>query len=392
VLLALLTKITRAGPIPLVTTGTCTVDSCQASGRQHLQLINERQQAQPPSQQQQHLYLDQLLQQTPPQHLQTGGAQRALRLSDNDAPPVATCAQGNCGNIQPVVGTAFAQQHQHQSTATGGDGVTVQSAQGQQASTAAGMSAVSVVSAPASRCTPWGPGPGLACLNVATGQWEKVRWFSSWAYDADWLKKIHDSLKHGKLVRIQDALTTQAAEAIYQEIWDSHGSPGWQLDIKYAPDIQFHRQIFNCQAGGEPACPPILHAFHTFLENEKDYWGRLVRSNISFWQKTAWVTRYQYGDYLSPHSDYTHQRDLAFNLALSKNWTQSWGGSFWWLKENAQEYASGFNTLFLFLPTGLTNHMVSTVSKEGDSHRRFSINGWFVGNEDSFGMLGDATL
>mmetsp|Transcript_36430 Transcript_36430/g.66738 ORF Transcript_36430/g.66738 Transcript_36430/m.66738 type:complete len:338 (-) Transcript_36430:12-1025(-) len=328
-LLARLVLIASAGMTPSV---TCTLDSCRESGGRPLQLIHGQQHQEPlPAD------LDQLLQQPPLQHLQAGG----LGVS------------------------------------------------GQQAA-AAGASSNTGKASPSSYCAPLGLGPGLACLDTATGKWNKVRWFSEWAYKMETLKTVHDALKHGKLVRIADALTPQAAEALYQEIWNSNGSPGWKVDIQNRQDIQFHRHVFSCQAGGEPACPPLLHAFHTFLESEKDFWGKLVRSNISSWRKTAHATWYKGNDFLSPHSDYTHQRDLAFNLALSKNWNQSWGGAFWWLKDSAQEYPASFNTLFLFLPSTQSTHMVSTVSKEGDTHRRFSINGWFVGHDAPFGLLGDA--
>jgi len=410
-LVALLSHFSAHASAPLVTGGVCG-DACQQQ-ENHIQLLHKPQPASGD------LYLHHLLQnrgqpqgqQGQPLRISTDGIGMAplvtntLHLRDEPlasvrpSPPPGVAGSASAAEQRPFGGSVIQgplqQQHLKLSEAvspppprpavsTQAVESTAAGAAGHQPTTEAAGSSVSTVSG-LGRCQPFGPGPGLACLNPASGEWEKVRWFGPWAYDPDSLRTIGEGLRAGKLVHIQNALSEHAAEALHRELWSI---TDWSVEVKASPEIQFKRHTYLGQ-GPPSSRPPVLDAFHTYLHNEKDFWGRLARFNMSFWQKTAFGTWFRQGDFLSPHTDDTHKRDLAFNLAMTKEWDVSWGGAFWWLKDTNIEHSPKFNNLYIFVPTSFTQHMVSTVLKEGDTHRRLSINGWFVGSEFQVGTLSD---
>ena len=86
------------------------------------------------------------------------------------------------------------------------------------------------------------------------------------------------------------------------------------------------------------------------------------------------LTKYEKGNYLELHND--HQfgaRALSFVLHLNRI-SPECGGDFIWAGDRGIKKARPMeNTLYLFLPTTSSFHMIETVHCE----KRYAISGWF---------------
>mmetsp|Transcript_55679 Transcript_55679/g.120292 ORF Transcript_55679/g.120292 Transcript_55679/m.120292 type:complete len:303 (-) Transcript_55679:392-1300(-) len=237
-----------------------------------------------------------------------------------------------------------------------------------------GTEASSEQKVPVGGCRPSGKDNlGLSCLDVAERSWKSKRWFNSWAFDESTLMNMGALVRSGKFVRLENALSEEAAEALHAELWHS---TTWAREVNAEPQIQFARHINICEK--TQSCPPVLDAFQRLLRTDLQFWSQFCRPELNGWNASGSATWYRSGDFLSPHTDQVDQRALAFVLGLTKNWNASWGGSLWWLRERPQEFPPTFNTLYLFLPGDDSQHMVSTAIHDSDLERRLSISGWFM--------------
>eukprot|EP00928_Gymnodinium_smaydae_P021828 TRINITY_DN18545_c0_g1_i1.p1 TRINITY_DN18545_c0_g1~~TRINITY_DN18545_c0_g1_i1.p1 ORF type:complete len:347 (+),score=53.57 TRINITY_DN18545_c0_g1_i1:62-1042(+) len=246
-------------------------------------------------------------------------------------------------------------------------------------------------------CRTLGTSLALHCPDAASGRLVPQPWFAGWAYQAAFVEKAGRLVRAGNLLRLENALSQAAAESLHAELWSAGG---WLRQVRRDPAMQFSRHVLRCDGAiddgsqsrgaslaAEGGCPPLLQAFHRALREDLQFWSQFAGRPLASWstvpdhEVSVAATWYRPGDFLSPHNDGQDGRALSFILCLTKNWNESWGGSFWWLRGAPVEYKPAFNSLYLFLPTEDSQHMVSSVVSEpeaGDDLRRLTVSGWFT--------------
>jgi hypothetical protein len=97
---------------------------------------------------------------------------------------------------------------------------------------------------------------------------------------------------------------------------------------------------------------------------------------------TFFCSRYQNGDFLSPHTDSPDGRKIAVIYNLTKNWKSWYGGNLvilkdWDTSEIKKILTPMFNTLNIMnVENKINPHYVSHVSPKV-LHKRLSISGWY---------------
>eukprot|EP00929_Paragymnodinium_shiwhaense_P081717 TRINITY_DN42841_c0_g1_i1.p1 TRINITY_DN42841_c0_g1~~TRINITY_DN42841_c0_g1_i1.p1 ORF type:complete len:320 (+),score=38.75 TRINITY_DN42841_c0_g1_i1:109-960(+) len=227
------------------------------------------------------------------------------------------------------------------------------------------------------KCKPVVETLSLLCQDAATNDWRQVPWLNGWAYNAEFLSQAADLVRSGRLVRITDALSSEAASALHAEVWELK----WTREVKALESIQFARHLANCSEVqrlpyfGE--CSPLLDTFHLFLMRELRFWSQFTKSTLTSWNRTSAATWYKASDFISPHNDDGVQRLLTLTLSLTKDWQPNWGGTFWWIRDRPEHYPPSYNVLYLFQPMHNSHHLVSPVMYGDEDKRRLAISGWF---------------
>ena len=102
-------------------------------------------------------------------------------------------------------------------------------------------------------------------------------------------------------------------------------------------------------------------------------------SDLEWWRDSTFTSKYEEGDFLSPHTDIHHGR-VAFVYQLTKDWVVCKGGLFLrmsdWINVD-KTVVPQFNQLTLFDVAGEgVPHMVTQVS-HGVKDARMGYSGWF---------------
>jgi Rps23 Pro-64 3,4-dihydroxylase Tpa1-like proline 4-hydroxylase len=91
------------------------------------------------------------------------------------------------------------------------------------------------------------------------------------------------------------------------------------------------------------------------------------------------VKKFEYSDFLNPHSDRDRNRKLAFILYTNANWRIEYGGhlNFHMGNNDATQIDYTYNRLVLFDVHQINNHFLSAINKSSGQHSRLSIGGWY---------------
>jgi len=191
--------------------------------------------------------------------------------------------------------------------------------------------------------------------------------WGSWYVNPVLREEIANEMAYGKLVRIPNVLRPEVAEQFHSEIW-SHET--WREDVLTVNQIQLKRHVAN---------PKLTNKFVEGLFCDTKIWEALCGVTIrSLDIKCTW---FQEGGFITPHTDATRNRGMSFVLNLTKNWKPAYGGCFWWFQGNSVQLNPEFNSLYLFIPTSCSRHMVSPVIQPKLA-RRLTLSGFFVSNRE----------
>ena len=221
----------------------------------------------------------------------------------------------------------------------------------------------------------------------------------------DQYKKIYSN---DKIIVIKDFLREDIAEKIYNYMHFQKRKDTWissvcfnniKSDVVYKDSKKKH--IKNNQEKANAAFSinkfsfsfqrtinnnkirkPNIEDFTKFLFKREDIINlikKITSENITK-SHDIFMSKYRYGDFLSPHCDKNNGR-IAFVLNMTKNWKPHYGGILHIMNQERSEIIKSvipnFNSLVLFYIPDVTGipHFVSHVSVQGKY--RYAITGWF---------------
>ena len=202
-----------------------------------------------------------------------------------------------------------------------------------------------------------------------------VPWFSDWGWDVEKLNRITTNVMDGSIVSIRDALHPQIANHLHHEL---QHYDHWNVERSEEPTlIQFQRRTVRENV------PPLLLHLHRYLSNTNQlkFFQQFPKTELSSWSCMGkqnaddgpFATEYASGDWLSPHTDFKQDRALSLILSMTKNWSTQRGGALWWFNGRSHEFVPEFNTLYLFVPSPRTFHMVTPVVEDLSSRRNQAV-------------------
>lgn len=184
---------------------------------------------------------------------------------------------------------------------------------------------------------------------------EDPEWFSD-------VVPIRARLIEGKNIRLRNAL------------------PKYLLDFDFN-NIKWEQRIGKNEYGKEwfsrHECEECADQITDYIHDHLDIFNMLIPLKNATRVVLA-LTKYQKGDYLELHNDYNFgTRVLSFVLHLNRI-NPKCGGDFIWVGERGIKKARPLeNTLYLFIPTSESFHMIETVHCE----ERYAISGWFYSDD-----------
>jgi Rps23 Pro-64 3,4-dihydroxylase Tpa1-like proline 4-hydroxylase len=157
---------------------------------------------------------------------------------------------------------------------------------------------------------------------------------------------------------------------------------GDSLDRFYAckPYAQYPGRFFHYHhhnANEKAAFPPELRACEQIFKAHTS--RRLIQelSEVDCSGEPQFsASLYLPGDHSLPHNDLGRSRSVAFVWHLTKDWSSSWGGHFYWASTGTY-ISPSFNVLILFRVSATSNHLVTHVSPTARG-RRLAVNGWWT--------------
>ena len=248
----------------------------------------------------------------------------------------------------------------------------------------------------------------LCRTNLESQAWTATSMWSHWAQDPGAVTNITRAIRTGRIVRIDNVLSPAVAEELFAEIsatdahWteEAEDAERDEADGSTLDGIQYRRHVLD--SCGDPGCPVLEH-FHKGLEaSAQTLWSAIAGVNLATWESSGVAQWFQFGDYLVPHTDLgwhnreniceadppwhngppSGSRGLTLVFHMTKGWPQGAGGGLWWLEGPPLEFRPSFNTLYAFVPSETSIHMVAPAMHDApeevrqNSVKRFSINGW----------------
>lgn len=178
---------------------------------------------------------------------------------------------------------------------------------------------------------------------------------------------------------IENALVPEFAERLYTDLMQCGH---WDRTSIQDPGFTYQRDAILM---GSTHAPPSLNELNAFLSSSECL--KLI-TEISGRQCDGFhgaAAVFKPGDQISEHNDkFIIRRNdgtrairaVTFNLYLTKNWDERWGGRLIW-KSPYTEIVPTFNTLVMFNVGQESRHWVETI-KAGVETKRLSISSWFL--------------
>jgi len=163
---------------------------------------------------------------------------------------------------------------------------------------------------------------------------------------------------------VDDFLTLKQAEMVYDLLnsdikWKKMESSSNGLDYRFSQneDNEIIRNVFS------------VSDFITEIEKITGF----EEFNIPF----IFFSKYELGDYLSPHNDNTEDREYGFIYNVTKDVKVENGGVLHYINDKGEYDAilPKFNRLVIFKVEDSGTHYVSKVEKE--NYKRIAVTGWF---------------
>ena len=172
------------------------------------------------------------------------------------------------------------------------------------------------------------------------------------------------SFEHEKVIVIDNFLTPELADNVYVKIdaedrWTKmkYKNKNFHYSFSQNEDSELIKNIF------------LISNLKELIEETTGF------SNITF--PAVFLSKYEFGDYLSPHNDSDEGREYGFIYNVTRESSIEDGGVLHYINKN-NEYdpiLPMYNRLIIFKVDKMRNHFVSEVKKQ--NYKRQSLTGWF---------------
>ena len=185
-----------------------------------------------------------------------------------------------------------------------------------------------------------------------------------------------------KPLQIENFLSIDKANTVYKII-DSQEN--WVTSSRHKKSYEFEKNKFN---EGE-----FSYWFH--MIEDKNFIFNLSQilnfefelskllDNKFFTPQSIFLSKYIFGDFLSPHNDDALNRKYAFVYNLTKDVDENKGGCLHFIDKNnntTHKLLPKFNSLNIFDVENVNDlHFVSEISDK--NYKRYSISGWLLEND-----------
>jgi len=182
-------------------------------------------------------------------------------------------------------------------------------------------------------------------------------------------KQVATALRAGGLVVIPNAFRKRVADEVHQALTQT---AEWGIYESFYPGFFFHHHNLYDPWVWPPAMRRMQSVFAS--SGTRSFIADLTERDCSA-EPTFSASLYLPGDHSLPHNDLLENRSVAYVWHLTKNWSSSWGGAFYWVPSGASLMPE-FNSLLLFVVSDASNHFVTTVSPHA-RQQRLAVNGWW---------------